>query len=241
MTKFGLLTMLFIITYTSYGQKVKPVFNEDKQEVTIDGAYYIKMKKMSGGNMGVAKNYSFFNEEGEELIFMKFISRTNEDNETSFWYEINFLQSGSWLLVSSAITGMGKKGAMKKLVKNELIKNGDLDWNMTKRYLQKHHGTIGIPKVKEPSKSPVIVVNNEIYQDGEIIGKVIERHTETERIYHVYNVSGDKVMVANLEKENPMEWTLTSNAGDTYNVLYEGEQDGIKILTYMASKGWLKI
>ena len=47
-------------------------------------------------------------------------------------------------------------------------------------------------------------------------------------------------MVASLAKKDPMEWTLISNTGDTYNVLNEGEQDGIKILTYMASKGWLK-
>ena len=240
MIKSGLLTILFIITYTSYGQKVKPVFNEDKKEVTIDGEYYINMEKMSGGNLGMAKNYSFSNEEGDELIFMKFTPRTNDKNETSYWYEISFPGSGSWLLVSTSIAGMGKKGAMKKLVKHELIKNGDLDWNMAKRYLQRHHGTIGIPSVKEPSKSPVTVVSNEIYQDGEIIGKVIERHTETERIYHVYNISGDKVMVASLAKKDPMEWTLTSNKGDTFNVLYEGEQDGLKILTYMASKGWLK-
>jgi hypothetical protein len=90
------------------------------------------------------------------------------------------------------------------------------------------------------SKSTVTVVNNEIYQDGEIIGKVIERHSDTDRIYHVYNVSGDKVMVASLAKEDPMEWNLTSVKGDTYNVIYEGDQDGTKILTYMASKGWLK-
>jgi hypothetical protein len=135
---------------------------------------------------------------------------------------------------------MGTKGAIKILVKNELIKNGSLDWGMTMRYLQNNDGTIKFLKSKEQSKSTVTVVNNEIYQDGEIIGKVIERQTDIERIYHVYNVSGDKVMVASLAKEDPMEWNLTSIKGDTYNVIYEGDQDGTKILTYMASKGWLK-
>ena len=71
-------------------------------------------------------------------------------------------------------------------------------------------------------------------------GKVLERHTDKDRVYHVYDKSGSKVMVASIPKENPLEWQLISTKGDTYNVLYEGEQDGIKILTYLAKKGWLK-
>jgi hypothetical protein len=241
MTKSKLLILFLIISCASFGQKkIKPVFNDEKQEVTIEGQYYIGLKKTSGGNLGMAKNFSVLNKAGDQLIFMKFTPRTNSDNETSYWYEVSFPESGSWLWVSKSIAGISTKGAIKFMIKNELIKDGELDWEMTKRYLQNNNGKIGRPKSWEPSALQVSIVDNEIIQDGQLIGKVIEKHTETDRIYHVYDVSGAKVMVARIEKQDPMEWTLTSAEGKTYTVLYEGEQDGIKILTYMASKGWLR-
>jgi len=86
----------------------------------------------------------------------------------------------------------------------------------------------------------VTLVENDIYRDDVLIGKVLERSTDTDRVYHVYDKSGSKVMVASLPKENPLEWKLTSIKGQEYSVVYEGEQDGIKILTYMANKGWLR-
>ncbi len=49
-----------------------------------------------------------------------------------------------------------------------------------------------------------------------------------------------KVMVAALPVENPIEWTLTrAEDGKSFSVVYEGESDGVNILTYLAIKGWL--
>lgn len=236
----AIILVFCFATFTSFGQKVKPVWNEETNEVTLEGKYYIILKKMNGGNLGLSKNYSVQNKEGDELIFMKFTPRTNSEDETSYWYRMTFPESGSWFWLSKSIAGMGTKGAMKLLMKNELIKDGNLDWKKAQQYIQRHNGRIGYPKAKAPSESSVTVVDNDIFRDDVLIGKVLERHTETDRVYHVYDKSGSKVMVATLPQVNPLEWELTSIKGDTYNVLYEGEKDGIRILTYLAKKGWLK-
>ena len=238
--KSNFLIMLFVVTFTSFGQSGKPIFNEVTNEVTIDGNYYIMMKKMSGGNMGMAKNFSILNKEGDELLFMKFTPRVNSINETSYWYRMTFNESESWFWLSKSIAGMSTKGAMKFLITNELIENGDLDRNKAKQIVQRHHGKMGYFKPKEPSQSTVTLVDNEIFQDDVLIGKVLERNSEEDRIYHVYDTSGSKIIIASISKSDPLEWELTNTKGDIYNVLYEGEQDGVKILTYVASKGWLK-
>ena len=238
--KFDFLIMLFVVTSTAYGQKIKPVFNDETNEISIDGNYYIMMEKMSGGNMGMAKNFSIQNKDGDELLFMKFTPRTNSNNETSYWYRMTFNESESWFWLSNSIAGMSTKGAMKFLIKNELILDGNLDKKKAKQIVQRHNGKLGYFKSDGPSQSTVKLVDNEIFQDDVLIGKVLERHSEEDRVYHVYDTSGSKIIVASISKSDPLEWVLTSNKGDTYNVLYEGEQDGVKILTYVASKGWLK-
>lgn len=238
--KTALFILLYIASLTGFAQKGKPEWNEETNEVTLDGKYYITMKKMNGGNLGLAKNFSVLNKEGNEILFMQFTPRTDSENVTSYWYKMIFTQSGSWFWLSKSIAGMGHKGAMKLLMKNELIQDGDLNWDRTVEYVSRYNGRLGYPKGKKPSESMVTVVDNGVYRDEVLIGKVLERNTDTDRVYHVYDRSGSKVMVASLPKENPLEWHLTSIKGTKYNVLYEGEQDGIKILTYMAKKGWLK-
>jgi len=108
--------------------------------------------------------------------------------------------------------------------------------------VQNNDGKFVLPKVmaKGPSSSKVTINDKkEIVQDGVVIGKVMERHTDMDRIYHVFDKEGSKVMVAKITKIDPFEWVLTSQEGDSYNVIHENDQDGIKILTYMASKGLL--
>lgn len=247
MTKSVLVLLLFIIGAATYGQKkVKPVYNEETQEITIDGKYYITMKKGKGGtvNVGLSNNYSIQNKEGIELIFMKYEPRENYNratgkNETSFWYKISFPETGSWLWKKVILT-MSTKGVMKALVKNQLIENGNLNKEMVKRYVQNNDGKFVLPKVNGPSSNLVMVNDDkEIVQDGVVIGKVMERHTEMDRVYHVFDKEGSKVMVAKIAKIDPFEWILTSQKGDSYNVIHENDQDGVKILTYMALKGWL--
>ncbi len=241
-----ILLTIFITESQTYGQKIKPIYNDETQEVTIDGKYYIMMQKSGGGNAGLSKNYSIQNKEGDEIVYMKFVARTKynystKENETSYWYKISFSETGSWFWLSKSILGMSQKGAMKILVKNELIKDGNLNWDMAKRYLQNNNGKIALPKPKGPSSNQVIVNSNqEIIQDGVLIGKVMERHTDIDHTYHVFDKTGSKVMVASKSIIDPFEWKLTTPEGKTYNVIYEGEKDGIRILTYMASKGWLK-
>lgn len=245
MAKSILVLLLFVIGHTIYGQKVKTVYNEENQEVTIDGNYYITLKKTSGGNAGLSKNYSIQNKEGDELIFMKFepreiYNRENGSNETSYWYRISFTETGSWHWKSNSILGMSINGAIKILTKNELIKGGNLNWDMAKRYLQNNQGQIVTPKAKGPSDSLVMVnVDDEILQEGTVIGKVIENHNDIDRVYHVYNNTGAKVMVAKVTKLDPFEWVLTNPKGESYNIIYEDDVDCVKILTHLASKGLL--
>jgi len=247
MTKSIFVLLLFVIGSASYGQKKKkPIYNEETQEVTVDGKYYIMMVKGKGGmvNVGLSNNYSIQNKEGDEIVFMKYEQKEKYNyetgkNETSFWYKISFPETGSWLWKKIILT-LSEKGAMKILTKNQLIENGNLNMEMVKRYVQNNNGKFVLPKAKGPSSNLVMVnENREIVQDGVVIGKVMERHTDMDRVYHVFDKEGSKVMVAKIAKIDPFEWILTSQKGDSYNVIHENDQDGIKILTYMASKGLL--
>jgi len=239
--KTRLFILLYIVSLTSFAQNGKPVWNEETNEVTINGKYYVTMKKMSGGNLGLSKNFSVENKEGDQLIFLKFTPRTDSKEETtSYWYRVTFPETGSWFWLSNWMGGMSTKGAMKLMMKNGLIKDGNLDWKKTQQLVQRHNGRIGYPQQAGPSQSSVILVDNDIYRDDVLIGKVLERDTDTARVYHVYDSSGSKIMVASLPKENPLEWELKTIKGAVHHVVYEGEEDGIKILTYMAMKGWLR-
>ena len=176
--KFIFLIMLFVVTLTSFGQKVKPVFNDETNEISIDGNYYIMMEKMSGGNMGMAKNFSIQNKEGDELLFMRFTPRTSSNNETSYWYRMTFNESGSWFWLSKSITGMSTIGAMNFLIKNELIHDGNLDKKKTKQIVQRHNGKLGYFKPDAPSQTTVKLVDNDIFQNDVLIGKALKRHSD---------------------------------------------------------------
>ena len=73
-----------------------------------------------------------------------------------------------------------------------------------------------------------------------LIGKVVKRPTETQNVYNIYNNEGSKVLIAQIDKVDPFEWILTPTGGKEFTVMYDDDPDGIKILTFLASKGWIK-
>ena len=111
---------------------------------------------------------------------------------------------------------------------------------MTKIFISANKGRIGSPKVAGPSATLVVLNGNDIYQDDVLIGKVVKRPTETQNVYNVYNNEGSKVLIAQIDKVDPFEWKLTPTVGKEFTVMYDDDPDGIKILTYLASKGWIK-
>ena len=243
-----MLPCLVLVSSVVFGQKMKLIYDDDTETITKNGVPYAKMVKTKGDLFGLQKNFSVRNLEDDELIFVKYSQKDGydqygrKDGSTENWYTFSFIETGGVVSMERGM-GLGEKGLMKILAQNDFIVDGSVDRKLLDAYILKNRGSYTkdqAPMEIPTSDTPVEILDNKIYQDGELIGKVVEASNEEQRVYHVYDKEGSKVMVAALPVENPIEWTLTrAEDGKSFSVVYEGESDGVNILTYLAIKGWL--
>lgn len=247
--KYLPIALLLLVALSSSGQdkKAKGEFNEEKNEVTIDGKHYINME-MKKSAVPLKKDFLVKDTKGDVLISFNFESVTKQvrdengqwKDETSYRQFIMFPGSNSsCYMKADLLPGSGEKGVMKTMIQNQLIKDGGLDWDMTMLFIKANKGVVGSPEVAGPSSTLVVLKGNEIFQDDVLIGKVMNRPTETQNVYYVYDKNGAKILTAQIDKVDPFEWTLTPTEGKELTVMYDDDLDGVKILTYIASKGWL--
>ena len=131
MTKFFLKTstlFFFVILMAQgiYAQKAKLSYDKKTDIISADNVPFAKMVRTPGDLIGLNKNYSIQNLEGEELVFLKYTLREHWDREeqknvSTIWYEITFTQSGARASIEKGL-GMQKSGAMKLAFQNDLIK-----------------------------------------------------------------------------------------------------------------------
>ena len=246
--RFKTFLLLFaILASTTFAQaqkksKKKYEFNKETGYIEYKGQRIAKLVKVKADLIGTQKNFSLRSKEDEELLFVKYFHKTRYNQETRkeekvLWFNFTFIESGGQLELKKGM-GMTTKGLLKILAQNDLLtENGEINNSGLDGFLMKHNGLY----LKDPitvSHSIVEVIDGKIYQDGDLLGKVIASPDNTNRIYHVYDKAGNKVCVATIPLEDPIEWKLDKPDGAVYTVLYEGKGDGLQILTYLASEGW---
>ena len=242
-----LIAIMATSTLFAQAQKKKKYeYNKETGFIELSGQNIAKLDKIKADLLGTQKNYSLKSLDGEELLFVKFYQTTRYNRQTgkeenTNWFKFSFIESGGQLDIKKAVT-LSTSGFLKILAQHDLLtKNGQIKNSSLEALMLKYNGRYTkTNKTNTTSHTEVEVIDGEIHQNGNLIGKVIEASDSTSRIYHVYRKTGSKVCMATIAKENPLEWKLEKPDGAVYTVLYEGKGDGLQILTYLASEGWFK-
>jgi len=207
------------------------------------------MVKSKGDLLGINKNYSIQNLEGKELVFMKFTTREkwNEESkqyESKIYYDVHFSESGAKASLFKGF-GLREKGAIKMLLKNNLILENSIDPAAEARYISVNNGSYGTKEHASriaKSNSPLVIDGNKITQDGKLIGKFIEKlivldSSEELKVLTVYSEGGEKIGVAEVPVVDPMEWNVqTFSDGKITGLLYESPMEKEKLFEWLIDK-----
>lgn len=241
--KVAPILLLSLIATVSYGQK-KPTWNEETEQVMWNGKIYTIMAKKKS-KVITGSNFDVKDHQGNTILNFIYETYGCESGATCFRERVVFTESGSWAHLGATAFGFGQKAVLKTLTQNELIReDGGLYWVKSQEWMRtlgRNNHMIKQPQwIKDqnkPKNTPVIVQGREIYQEGHLVGKVNRREVDSDYVYSVYNKEGKRVMTASIDKDDPFEWILVNAKGEETTHLYEDDSDGIKILTYLASKG----
>lgn len=121
-----LLLAAFITTTTINAQKVD--YDKKSAVVSIDGEAVFKMERSGSKDF----YFTIRNLEGEKLFLVNY--RYNESDYTNGWFEFVFLASEEKVTVKNQ-SGFSRKLLSKYILRNELIKNGELDEKAVKEFI----------------------------------------------------------------------------------------------------------
>lgn len=237
-----IFTLAISANYT-HAQKNKKFFYDKESEcVVYKGEKVAKLVRLKANFINTQKNFSLQNLEGEEFLFVKYFHKTRYNRETrqeekQLWFRFTFIESGGQVEFKRTM-GLTANGLLKFLDKKQLLmENGSIDANNLEDFIMKNNGNY-LTKKNIVSHSTVTVKDGKIYQDEKFLGKFIDAPNEIDRVYHVYNRTGEKICMATIPKIDPIEWSLKKPDGANYTIIYEGQGDGIQLLTYLAIEGW---
>jgi len=253
MTKFFLKTSALVL-FTMFmvqgihAQKAKLTYDKKTDIISADNVPFAKMIRTPGDLIGLNKNYSIQNLEGEELVFLKFTMREHWDREeqknvSTIWYEITFTQSGARASIEKGM-GMQKSGAMKLAFQNDLIKDGRIDPESEARFIHLFHGSYPETTPYE-SHAKVVLNGNEILQEGNLIGKfLVKTITSPEMIemivLSIYSADGVKIAEAEAPTSNAVEWAvLTLKDVKTYEFLYNAPHEKENLFDWLIDNDYL--
>jgi hypothetical protein len=247
MKKWTIALTLITFALTSYGQKkVKPVWDETTGQITVNGEDYAKMVKKKS-DVITGKDWWIMNSDDKVIIQFKTETYTTKEwkdgryvDVTNFRVVVLFPESGSYAYVNASALGFGPKGVMKKLTRNELIADQDLDWEKTIMFINANNGRLREAPEPGISETPITLEDNKIFQDGELIGSYKKREVDNNYEYHIYNNDGAKVATSKIEVEDPFEWVIVDANGKEQSFMYENDADGIKMFDFLVQKGILK-
>jgi hypothetical protein len=238
----------------SQKQKIKLKFDDESQLIYLNGKAYAKMIKTSADIVGLNKHFTIQNLSGEELMFMKYAPKEHWDREekqnvTTIYYDITFTESGASASVKKGF-GLGEKGAMKLLVKNQLMKDHAIDPDAEAKYIRANSGSYPEKQVVDKnakSDSKVIVNGDQITQDGNVFGKFIVKSIESssseERtLITVYSNGGEKIARIEAPVINASEWAMTTSSdGKITEFLYKSQEETEGLFKWLIDKNYLNI
>jgi hypothetical protein len=138
MIKNFLIIFTLFLNLNIHGQKKKITYDKETGIIQVNGEEYAQLAKENApGQLGINKNFTISNLEGDELIYMVFKQRSTYPNgpygkeELKPYYQMTFLESNR----SSNRNGtMSVSGAAKIVAKNDLIKDGKIDAAAEKKF-----------------------------------------------------------------------------------------------------------
>jgi len=244
----NLKTFLFAICVALFASNaIAQKIDEDNGVITVDGKPYAKIVKTKAWLFN--SNFSIQSLAGEELIFIKYHTRTkrgawNEktrkyDESEEIFYEVNFIGSGNMVTVNKSLAA---NGAMKLVVENKLIEGNAIDPEAEDRYVTVNHGRFAKPKVV--TKSPVVINGDQITKDGKVLGKMLVRSTTaTPELMSIaiYDASGEKIADVEALVADASEWNVkTMSDGKATSILYDTPEEREKLCAWLIDKGYLK-
>ncbi|MFT5725436.1 MAG: hypothetical protein ACI9JN_002561 [Bacteroidia bacterium] len=243
-----MILIFSIALFTASGLNAQSIkYDKVAEEILVDGEYYAKLVKTKFNAVGLIKNYSIQNQDGEELIFFKYRSyEVWNSSERKYVskpaYDITFINGLGRVYYKKQFT---LKSVMKLLIKNNLIKNDKIDPEAEKRFISVNHGRQGSNKEVKVEVSNITISNNDIINEGNKLGKFTEKIKTNDAgieqtFIIVYSNNGEKIATAIADVENPSEWTvLTTKDNKTTEILYDSSSSKEKLFSWMISKKYL--
>ena len=244
-----LLVALVLITSLGLSAQIAK-YDKQNEEILVDGEYYAKLvkSKHNSNGIGLIKNFSIQNREGEELIFLKYRSYKEWDSRIRTYiekpaYDITFINGLGKVYIKKQFT---VKSVMKLISTNNLIKNDKIDQEAERRFISVYHGSQGNNQEVKVEVSDIDISNNEIIKEGNTLGKFTEKIStdadgKEQTVLKIYTNNGEKIATATVDVENPSEWSvLTLSDGMTTDLLYEASFSKEKLFNWMISKKYIK-
>ena len=241
--------IIVVVLITSLGLNAQSAkYDKENEEILLDGEYYAKLVKSKHNGIGLIKNFSIQNRDGEELIFFKYRSYREWDSRNRKYidkaaYDITFINGLGKVYIKKQFT---VNSAMKLVTSNNLIMNDKVDPEAEKRFISVYRGSQGNNQEVKVEVSDIDISNNEIIKEGNKLGKFIEK-TKTnnsgveQTIINVYLTSGEKVATATTDLKDPSEWSVYTSIDDkTTEILYESSFSKEKLFNWLILKKYIK-
>lgn len=229
----------------SNAQKIK----EDNGIVTLDGKPFVKMIKTKAWTL--YNNFTIQNLSGVDLATFNYRTKAtrtwNKEKRkyvegSTIYYTVDFAESGAHASIDEQLS---KKMVVKIFLKNNLIKDGTIDPLAEQQYINRLGGRYPQAVPLHESKSPIIINDNSISMDGKIIGKFIEKYSDTTNVNIVVSVyetkHNEKVAEATTSVNNPIEWDVKTMEDDkSTSIMYESPEEKEKLFKWLVRKKYLK-
>ena len=244
-----LLVALVLITSLGLSAQIAK-YDKQNEEILVDGEYYAKLvkSKHNSNGIGLIKNFSIQNREGEELIFLKYRSYKEWDSRIRTYiekpaYDITFINGLGTVNIKKQFT---VNSAMELVISNNLILNDKVDPEAENRFISVNRGTQGNNQEVKGEISDIDISNNDIIKEGNNLGKFTEKTKINnagveQTIINIYLSSGEKIATARADLKDPSEWSVYTVSDDkTTDILYEKPFSKEKLFNWLISKKHIK-
>ena len=237
-----IVLIMFLFSNAINAQKIK----DNKGLITLDGKPYVKLIKKVKYVL-VHNDFWIQNLNGEELMYAQVKERIRRVwskerrkyvDETSYYYQIHFKGSEATVVLNRQLS---KRGLIKLVFKNKLIKDNQIDPVTEREFISKHGGSIhGIKSTALP-----VIKEDHIFHYDKLVGNFITQSSTSDNgvlqtIILVYNNDGEKVAEAIAPVENALEWSVYTYGDEKMSFIrYEATDDREKLFKWISDKKYL--
>jgi hypothetical protein len=214
--------------------------------VTINDKPYAKFEQTY--RLNLYNDYWVKNLKGETLVFaeVKSIGKRVWDNKKQeykisydYYYTLNFLESGG---KADDYDIIDKRGLIKKLFHNRLIKDDKIDPVSERKFILKKGGSVF------NLKSPLLVEikEDQIFHYDKLVGSFRTRSSEDDngneiKVIYVYNASDEKVAEAKAPVKDPLDWEVsTQTDGKVRLIKYETTDSMENLFKWISDSGYFR-